>query len=95
MWLTAEKAREITDERLDYLEEVKSQLQDVEDKIRTAAKNGKYKVYVSLYGDGFELYPEAIEQIKDSGYEIKAEEEKLDRKRYVGYHISWRRDEEE
>jgi len=93
--LSANKAREIADERKDYLEEVASQLKYVEDRIRTAAKNGKYAVDVSLYGDGYELYPEAIKEIKDSGYEIKEEEQKIDRQRYVDYYISWSEDEEE
>ena len=90
--ISAIKARQLADERHNYLEEVKEQLEYVEDEIKKAADKGKYMVYVSLDNDV--LLSEVIKEIKKNGFFFKEEEKEVDGKKYIEYFIDWNDQEE-
>ena len=89
--ISATKARQLADERQDYLEEVEEQLGYVEDEIKKAADKGLYMVYVSL--DNEPLLPEVIKEIKNNGFYLREEEEEKFGQTYIEYLIDWNKEE--
>ena len=91
--ISAKEARKRAHDQEDHLEEVRAQLEFVEDEITEAADKGLYMTYIGL-DCGDDLLPEVIQEIKKNGFLIKQTDEKEEYgTRYTEYLIDWHEEE--